>query len=615
VNLRRPLFGRQNRSRRAVRLTALCGTLGLIGWAAGSTPAAASTKAGVTGAPSTMQHLTSLGTVNLRALAASPSSHASAGTTRHLALPGHVGNKNAATTAVPVPNPGTTAVVKGKGGTHGFVGVTVLSQAQANGDTRLTLEPPDQGLCAHSGVIVEPVNTALQVYSSAGQALSPVVSLNAFFHLPPEVNFGFNPPTFGPFTSDPRCYYDAQTGRWFLTVLEIDVDPYTGAFGFRSHELLAVSQTSDPLGGWALFEIDSTNDGSNGTPKDLNCPCFGDQPRIGADANGFYIATDIYPIHGVFNSDGGELYAVSKTGLAAAAIGGPAPVLVVIHNGAVIVDGNPANALQPAETPQGGSYAANTEYFLNNPDYNGFATSGGQGETAVELWTLTGTSTLNSATPVLTLTTAELPSQAYAPPIPAVQKTGPIPYGTSIGATAVPPLSVNDDRMQQVQYLNGKLYSSLNTGIGAGGVADRSGVAWFEVTPSGGGGGAVTNQGYVAVGAGATLLYPSIGLTSAGEGVMTFSISGPTHFPSAAFMSFDGSPSGSVFINGPGVRPEDGFTCYSQAGFGPACRWGDYTRATSDGTGAIVMGAEMIPNAARATDSNWGTFVSIDSKP
>ena len=290
------------------------------------------------------------------------------------------------------------------------------------------------------------------------------------------------------------------------------------------------------------------------------------------------------------------------------------PTVVEIHNGAVIVDGYPANALQPAETPQGASYAANTEYFLNNPDYNGFATSGGQGETAVESWALTGTSTLNSATPSLTLTNAQLPSEAYAPPVPAVQKPGPIPYGKSLGATE-PMLTVNDDRMQQVEYLNGQLYSSLNTGIGAGGTADRSGVAWFVVTQSGGGG-SVTQQGYVAVGAGATLLYPSIGLNSGGEGVMTFSISGPTHFPSAAFVSFDGtSPAGPVFINDPGVNPEDGFTCYTQAGFGPTCRWGDYTAATSDGTGAIVMGAEMIPNAARATDSSWGTLVSVLAKP
>jgi hypothetical protein len=602
--------------RLSVRLSAGLGVLGLIGWAAGSTPAVASSAGRVSGASSTQQHLKSLGTVNLRALGAQASARATAGGTRHLSLPVGATRKNASLSpTVPVPNPPLTGVATQSGGSHGFVGVTVESQVLASNGNQYTLEPPDQGLCAHAGVIVETVNNGLQVYTEAGKSLSPVIAMNAFFHLPPEINFGFNPPTFGPFISDPRCYYDTQTGRWFVTELEIDVNPYTGAFGFRSSELLAVSQTSDPLGGWGLFMIDSTNDGSDGTPSDLNCPCLGDQPRIGADANGFYITTDIYPIQGLFNSDGGELYAVSKTGLAGAANGGPLPVLVVIHNGAVIVDGHPANALQPAETPQGASYAANTEYFLNNPDYNGFATMGGQGEDAVELWALRGTSTLNGATPSLTLSHAEIASEAYAPPVPATQKPGPIPYGSSLGATTVSPLSVNDDRMQQVEYLNGKVFSSLNTGIGAGGIADRSAVAWFVVTPSTTGG-HVTQQGYVAVGAGATLLYPSIGLDSAGHGTMTFSISGPTRFPSAAFMAFESmGPVGTISVNGPGANPEDGFTCYPQAGFGPACRWGDYTATTSDGSGHIVMGAEMIPNAARATDSNWGTFVSVIAKP
>jgi hypothetical protein len=602
--------------RQSVRLTAVLGVLGLIGWAAGSTPAVASNAGGVSGAPAAQQHLKSLGTVNLRALGAQAASRATAGGARHLALPAGASRKNPSlSSTVPVPNPSLTSVATGKGGSHGFVGVTVESQVLASNGNQYTLEPPDQGLCAHAGVIVETVNNGLQVYTESGQSLSPVIAMNAFFHLPPEINFGFNPPTFGPFISDPRCYYDTQTGRWFVTELEIDVNPYTGAFGFRSSELLAVSQTSDPLGGWGLFMIDSTNDASDGTPSDLNCPCFGDQPRIGADANGFYITTDIYPIHGLFNSDGGELYAVSKTGLAGAVVGGPLPVLVVIHNGAVKVDGFPANALQPAETPQGASYAPNTEYFLNNPDYNGFATSGGVGEHAVELWALGGTSTLNTATPSLTLSHAEVPSEAYAPPVPATQKPGPIPFGSSVGATSVSPLSVNDDRMQQVEYLNGQVFSSLNTGIGASGTADRSGVAWFVVTPSTTGG-HVTKQGYVAVGAGATLLYPSIGLDTAGNGVMTFSISGPNRFPSAAFMSFAGThPVGSISVNGPGANPEDGFTCYPQIGFGPACRWGDYTATTSDGGGNIVFAAEMISNAARAADSNWGTFVSVIAKP
>ncbi len=584
----------------------------VIAWSVGAAPVVASTQTNIQATPDhaamTQRHLASLGTVNVRQLAAQA---VTGNGTDRTAPAGRIdGPRGVAATTVPVPNPAVTAIADTRGGAHGFVGLTDATQSQAKGN--FTVEPPDQGLCAHAGVVLEAVNLGLQVYTEAGQSLTGVISLNAFFHLPLGVN-GHNPTTYGPFLSDPRCYFDAQTSRWFVSVLEIDVNPYTGAFGYRSATLLAVSQSADPTGSYGLFMIDSTNDGTDGTPAEANCPCFGDQPRLGADANGIYITTDSYPIHGLFNSNGGELYAISKTGLAAAATGGAAPTLVDIHTGAVVVDGHPSNALQPATTPEGASYAPNTEYFLNTPDFNGFATSGGVGAQAVVLWALHDTRTLATTAPSLRLSHAKLPSEPYAPPVAATQKKGPIPYGKSIGATAVPPLSVNDDRMQQVEYVNGHVYSSLNTGVGAKQTADRSGVAWFVVTPTTTGG-SVTRQGYVAAGSGTSLMYPAIGLDAAGEGVMTFSLSGPAYFPSAAFMRFAGtSPSGPIHITGRGTAPEDGFTCYAQAGNGPACRWGDYSAASSDGAGHIVMGDEMIPNTARAIYANWGTYVSVVS--
>ena len=558
--------------------------------------------------PQSVGHLVYRGTVNLgRTAARAGTSAAVVGGSFPAGRVAPVHAKSAPVASVSVPNPPSTSIVSKTGGAQGFVGLTAADNGALNG---FDVEPPDQGLCAHEGVVLEPVNLAVRAYSESGVALTPAVSLNGFFGLPPAVNFSHNPSTFGPFLSDPRCYYDAQTGRWFVTSLEIDVNPYTGNFGFRSSELIAVSQTTDPTGNYGLFSFDTTNDGSDGTPAEPNCPCFGDQPRIGADAHGFYISTDSYPIQGVFNSNGGELYAISKQGLAAAATGSaPLPTPVAIHVGAVPIDGYPANAVQPAETPEGGSYAPNREYFLSTPDFNGFATMGGAGARAVVLWTLSKTSSLASVSPSLTLTDAILPSEGYAPPANAAQKPGPRPLGQSLGAP-LPPLSVNDDRMQQVEYLGGRLFSALNTGVGPNGTANRSGVAWFVVTPSGTGG-TVSHQGYLATGNGATLLYPAIGLNQAGLGVMTFSVSGPTYYPSAAYVLFNGTaPSGPIYNNGRGARPEDGFTCYSAEGFGPACRWGDYSAASSDGSGHIVMGDEMIPNTARDALANWGTFLS-----
>jgi hypothetical protein len=234
---------------------------------------------------------------------------------------------------------------------------------------------------------------------------------------------------------------------------------------------------------------------------------------------------------------------------------------------------------------------------------------GGAGARAVVLWTLSGTSTLAKPSPSVALTDAIIPSERYAPPVPALQKPGPRPLGQSLHAP-LPPLSVNDDRMQQVEYLNGHVFSSLNTGVGPAGKANRSGVAWFDVTATGSTG-TMSHQGYLAASDTTTLLYPSIGLNQYGRGVMTFSVSGPTYYPSAAYTLFGATgPTGPIYLNGRGTAPEDGFTCYAASGFGPTCRWGDYTATSSDGTGRLVMGAEMIPNTARDQQANWGTFLS-----
>lgn len=511
--------------------------------------------------------------------------------------------------ALPVPAPASSTLAGVDAGSGGFAGLTALQQRVAGSgpymNTQGDLEPPDQGLCTGQGIVLEAVNNAVRAYTTAGTPVSAATPLNAFFRVAPEQTTGV-PPTFGPFLSDPRCYYDADTGRWFLTELEIATDPAIGTFGTTSQLVIAVSQGADPTGTWNLYTIDTTD--TTGTPDHAGCPCFGDQPLIGADRYGFYISTNEFPITGPgFN--GAQIYALSKAALAAGA-----SAVGVVHLSGIPLAGNQAYTIQPATSPAAQYETAHggTEYFLSALDF--FNT----GDNRIAAWALVNTSSLATATPRLRLSSSVLGSEPYGPPYPADQKAGPTPLRDFLNFSfrdndPVAQLSSNDDRMNQVVFAAGKLWAGLNTVAQPLGSAPHVGVTYFIVAP-GVTDGQVTatmvTQGYVAL-LRQSVLFPSIGVNAAGQGVMGFSVSGPDVYPSTAYALIDAATGvGSVHLAGVGAKPEDGFTGYHFFGGTGVARWGDYSAAVAAADGSIWLAAEYIPNSPRDYLTNWGTFIS-----
>ena len=499
-------------------------------------------------------------------------------------------------------------------GFAGFDGLSHFDQATAGtgiyAGTQFELEPPDQGLCVGNGHVVEAVNNGLRVFSTAGAPQTAPISLSQFFGQAPEFQPG-PPAVFGDFISDPKCYFDPDTNRFFLTELQISLDPATADFKAPTHLLLAVSQTGDPTGTWNVFELDTTNDGTNGTPTDTGCPCFGDQPLIGADANGFYITTNEYQLAG-FAFNGARVYAFSKSGLehgtntnAVQFFAGPLTTS--------LPDGGLAVTIQPATTPNGAYATANngTEYFMSPTDWGVGPALGTRADRLV-VWALTGTATLNNARPSPSLTFTAIPSEVYAQPPNATQRPGPRPLGDALH-DPLALVATNDDRLNQVVFAAGRLWAGINTAAKLPTGATVSGLAWFAVTPSDPAGtlsAAVTRQGYVALD-GANAMFPSIGVTGTGKAVMTFSVSGPNRFPSAAYAPLSlTSGAGAVRIAGAGTAPDDGFTGYKEFGGVGVGRWGDYSAAVADTAGRVWMAAEYIGTGARTTFANWRTFVA-----
>ncbi|OLD73982.1 MAG: hypothetical protein AUF61_00325 [Chloroflexi bacterium 13_1_20CM_66_33] len=538
-----------------------------------------------------------------------------------------------------------------------FNGLNHRQQRLANGGNQFSVEPPDQGLCVGNGFILETVNDVMNVYDSSGTSLKGVTDLNSFYGYPPAI---IRSPRFdGPFVTDPSCYFDKATQRWFHVVLTLDVkplQPHAGALEGSNHLDIAVSQTASPLGTWTIYRIPVQDDGTMGTPNhhcttspyvitpDNPNACIGDYPHIGADANGFYITTNEYALFGP-EFHGAQLYALSKRALAR----NDSSVGLTQISTQGLDNGNSGFTLWPAVAPADHYATANrgTEYFLSSnaaDEAHGDGTAiGPRTSKQLLVWSLTNTASLDSASPTIHLSHSVLGVGRYAFPPSSVQKVGSTPLrdclndascATTFLLGAPDPhapnpeykLDSNDTRMQQVVYANGKLWGALDTAIKVDGKV-QAGIEWFAVRPSSEENGAqLVNQGYLAVKRN-NVIYPAVAVTPGGQGVIAFTLVGPDHYPSAAFASINAGGTGPVQVAAEGLGPADGFSGY-QVYNDPnpnRPRWGDYGAAVVDGSD-IWIASEYIGqtctfssyvaapfgscNGTRTSLGNWYTRIT-----
>ena len=101
-------------------------------------------------------------------------------------------------------------------------------------------------------------------------------------------------------------------------------------------------------------------------------------------------------------------------------------------------------------------------------------------------------------------------------------------------------------------------------------------------------------------------------MSANGNGYLTMAVAGPSRFPSAAYVKFEGTDGavGDVHIAASGTAPEDDFTCYANTNSIGAfpCRYGDYSMAQAY-NGRIYQATEYVAPQPRDIFSNWGTRV------
>lgn len=457
-----------------------------------------------------------------------------------------------------------------------------LSSVDSFNTNQFVLEPPDQGLCVGNlnlgnGLqkIVWPIiNDTVEITSTNGTRLAGPLNLNQFFNEPAAEGM-----------SDPRCTFDTASQSFFFLVLAIDPngDTHTDV----------VSITSQFATNEIQLDTTEANNAAGG------CPCFGDQPKLGIDSTNIYTTDDQFS-----NASGAEtgdtLFIVSKSDLLNHA--------AMVHTAEfenLSLAGIPVLALQPAITI---GRSSQHEFLLNSFSFdaqgNNITTSNMLG-----LWSVNDPDDVSQGQiPTLSATTIHSPTYAF--PV-AAQTTN----GHALAAQS------SDDRMQNVEFINGVLYGALASAVNVrGDPVTRDGASWFAIRPLAFGShlfGIVVDHSVVTA-PGAFILDPAIVVTNDNTIGIGFSVTSPTLNPSTAFAvrkaghgHFDG-----VQITAMGSGPDEGFTCQPPfVGTGQECRWGDYSWSTLDPNGDDMwMASEyIVPQVATQTvgnqsiQTNWGT--------
>lgn len=540
--------------------------------------------------------------------------------------------------------PGCNAVSTSSGGATGVKGINAVDSATLGTNVLLPrdVEPPDQGLCAGNGSVVETNNIGeILVFNKSLQRKSAVIPLDTLMGL---TGLGLSS------GGDPSCIFDASNGgHWFFTQFvstnsEFAGGPFAGCFAgaaFGCLEGIAVSKGSSPFGPYNVYFLNANyNPAEPGYPYLLN-----DFAKIATTRDAFLLFYDEFPLNpavapglggGGFN--GAQEFAFNKRAMelglpVTRSNGKPNPAFTVaIENMGLLrtPDGSCAGThgvtcwyqVIPAQAPD-------PTQFDNSRGGSGFMFASldftGKGDNRIAAFDWTGLGKLNSPN-CSGCSGVRFGGQLFTgvlryfnPGVLATQKTGPIPLGDECGpaglsigspAPASCPengLASNGDGATQAGQAQGQIWGAVSTVIDqkfsseskpeahVGAVYYVVGTGSFDRFRAF----SLTGQGYVTA-AHEDLVYPTMAaegfpsqdggnglaimsFTLAGNGGSTGADSGG-FFPSSAYgrlTSRSNGLSGSVInIADPGQSPQDGFTQYLFVPSGPVRpRWGDYGSA------------------------------------
>ena len=309
-------------------------------------------------------------------------------------------------------------------------------------------QPPDMAVAASTKWVLQHVNTAVAVYTPSG-AIQPGWPKNSqnFFGVPNPLPAGCDPT--GPFLSDPRAFYDPNTGRFWTAILQVE-----GALGiapncnFLSGYWIAVSQTSNPNGAWNVYFFDMA----------LGNPNAADYTQLGFDTTNIYFSGNMFP-----NSNTGSFYAQILAANKSKMENGQSVTAFGFRNLTSPSDGSIVDTVQPVATEANNDSPADIGLFIDSTNTNCTGnTCEGMNVFGIH----------NPGTKGQTLNAVFVPTTSYAIPPNADQPTCTQCVETiDLRITATP------------VYHNGLISFSIDTGVANNSGVDVPSIFWGQVQP------------------------------------------------------------------------------------------------------------------------------------
>jgi len=402
---------------------------------------------------------------------------------------------------------------------------------------------------------------------------------DGFLNVDPDV-FWASVMTPGSYTTDPRIRYDRLSGRWFITMVDVQ------ATAVANRVMIAVSSGGTITGtsSFTLFQFQNSAVIPTG-----NSSYFADYPTLGIDSNALYIGVNMFNSSDTFKGTTGFVVRKSTTL-------GAGPIVVTAFRGLVPIGSPTANGPYSPQGVDNYDPAATEGYFI------------GSSNAAFGRLVLRRVTTPGGTPTISANISIDVPATEYPITVPHKGNTS---YPSSYGE-----LDALDDRLFAAHLRNGRLWTAHNIEVDGSGVATlgggRNGSRWYEIqnltgTPT------LVQSGTVFDSTASnpkSYWIPALMVSGQGHVAMGFSTAGANNYINAGTCGRLASDAAGT-MQAPLVEYTSSTTAYNPSGEnlsqGGPRRWGDFSYTSLDPTDDMTMWT--IQEYCNATD-NYGLRVA-----